>query len=67
MFNALKEIKDNDRVGDFLFPSMPEKVKGKVSHLSQDMVVIDSELDGEVYQYVTHPNNIVVVQKKAAG
>jgi hypothetical protein len=65
MFEALKDIKENDRVGDFLFPSLPSKIKGKVSFLSEEMVVVDSEVDGEVYQYITHPNNVCIVQKKA--
>lgn len=65
MFAALNEIKENDRVGDFLFPSLPSKIKGKVSFLSVEMVVVDSEIDGEVYQYITHPNNVCIVQKKA--
>ena len=65
MFNALKDMKDNNRPGDFLFPSLPSKVRGEVSHLSKDMVVIDSEVAGIVYQYITHPNNICIVQEKA--
>jgi len=65
MFEALKDIKENDRVGDFLFPSLPSKIKGKISFLSKELSVIDSEVDGEVYQYITHPNNVCIVQKKA--
>ncbi len=65
MFKILQEMKQNDRTGDFLFPSLPEKVKGKVSFLSQDMVVVDSEVGGEVYQYITHPNNVCIVQLKS--
>ncbi len=65
MYEALKDIKENDRVGDFLFPSLPSKIKGKVSFLSEEMVVVDSGVDGEVYQYITHPNNVCIVQKKA--
>ena len=65
MFETLKDIKENDRVGDFLFPSLPSKIKGKVSFLSEEMVVVDSEVDGEVYQYITHPNNVCIVQKRA--
>lgn len=64
MFTALKEMKENDRVGDFLFPSLPSKIKGKVTFLSQEMVVVDSKADGEVFQFVTHPNNVCIVQKK---
>ena len=44
MFQALKDIKENDRVGDFLFPSLPMKIKGKVGHLSKEMVMIESEV-----------------------
>lgn len=65
MFEALKNIKENDIVGDFLFPSLPSKIKGKVSFLSEEMVMVDSEVDGEVYQYITHPNNVCIAQKKA--
>ena len=65
MFEALQDIKENDRIGDFLFPSLPSKIKGKVSFLSEEMVVVDSEVDGEVYQYITHPNNVCIVQKKS--
>ena len=65
MFNALQDIKENDRVGDFLFPSLPSKIKGKISFLSEKMVVVDSEIDGQIYQYITHPNNVCIVQKKA--
>lgn len=65
MFEALKEIKENDRVGDFLYPSLPSKIKGKVTFLSQDMVVVESSIDGELYQFITHPNNACIVQKKA--
>jgi hypothetical protein len=65
MFEALQDIKENDRIGDFLFPSLPSKIKGKVSFLSKEMVVVDSEVDGEVYQYITHPNNVCIVQKKS--
>lgn len=64
MFEALQDIKENDRIGDFLFPSLPSKIKGKISFLSKEMVVVDSEVDGEVYQYITHPNNVCIVQKK---
>ena len=65
MFEALQDIKENDRIGDFLFPSLPSKIKGKVSFLSKEMVMVDSEVDGEVYQYITHPNNVCIVQKKS--
>jgi hypothetical protein len=65
MFEALQDIKENDRIGDFLFPSLPSKIKGKVSFLSEEMVVVDSEVDGEVFQYITHPNNVCIVQKKS--
>ena len=65
MFKALQDIKENDRVGDFLFPSLPSKIKGKISFLSEKMVVVDSEIDGQIYQYITHPNNVCIVQKKA--
>ena len=65
MFETLKDIKENDRVGDFLFPSLPSKIKGKVSFLSEEIVVVDSQVDEEVYQYITHPNNVCIVQKKA--
>jgi hypothetical protein len=64
MFEELKDIIENDRVGDFLFPSLPNKIKGKVSFLSEEMVVVESENDGELYQYITHPNNVCIVQKK---
>jgi hypothetical protein len=66
MYDQLKDIMDNNRIGDFLFPSLPAKIKGKISFLSREMVVVDAEEDGETYQYVTHPNNICIVQKKAA-
>lgn len=65
MFKALKDMKDNNRAGDFLFPSLPSKVRGNVSYLSEKMVVIDSEVAGDVYQYITHPDNICIVQKKS--
>lgn len=65
MFEALQDIKDNNRIGDFLFPSLPSKIKGKVSFLSKDMVVVDSDVGGEVYQYITHPNNVCIVQRKS--
>lgn len=65
MFEALKDIKEHRRLGDFLFPSLPSKIKGEVSFLSEEMVVVESEVDGELYQYITHPNNICIVQKKA--
>ena len=65
MFKSLKEMKENDRIGDFLFPSLPSKIKGKISFLSKEMVVVESVLDGEPYQYITHPNNVCIVQKKA--
>ncbi len=64
MYKALKDIKDNNRVGDFLFPSLPSKIKGTVGHLAEDMVVIESENSGQSYQYIAHPNNICIVQKK---
>ena len=65
MFDALKDMKENDRVGDFLFPSLPSKIKGKISFLSEELAVVDSEVDGALYQYITHPNNVCIVQKKA--
>ena len=64
MFDALKDMKENDRVGDFLFPSLPSKIKGKISFLLEKLAVVDSEVDGEVYQYITHPNNVCIVQIK---
>ena len=64
MFESLKDIKENDRIGDFLFPSLPSKIKGKISFLSEEMVVVESGDDGEIYQYITHPNNVCIVQKK---
>lgn len=64
MFKTLQDIQQNDRIGDFLFPSLPEKIKGKVGFLSADMVVVDSEIGGEVYQCITHPNNVCIVQIK---
>jgi len=65
MIKALKEIKENDRDGDFLFPSLPNKIKGKVSFLSEEMVVVESTVDGELFQFITHPNNVCIVQKKS--
>lgn len=65
MFKALKEIKENDSVSDFLFPSLPRKIKGKVGFLSEEMVVIESQVDGDFYQYITHPNNVCIVQRKS--
>ena len=65
MYKALKEIKDTNSVGDFLFPSLPRKIKGKVGYLADDMVVIESENSGQVYQYLAHPNNVCIVQKKS--
>ena len=65
MFTTLKTLKDNNTSGDFLFPSLPRKVKGTVSYLTADMVVIDSEDSGTVFQYITHPNNICIVQIRA--
>lgn len=65
MFETLKDMKENNRAGDFLFPSLPSKVRGNVSYLSEEMVVVDSEIAGEVYQYITHPNNVCIVQKKS--
>ena len=65
MFTVLKEIKEAGRVGDFLFPSLPCKVKGKVGFLSAEMVVIESAVDGDLFQYITHPNNVCIVQKKS--
>jgi hypothetical protein len=62
MYEELKEIKDNNRVGDFLFPELP--VKGKVTILTIDTVVIESQTDGQTYQYITHPDNVVIVQRK---
>jgi hypothetical protein len=64
MYEQLKEVKDNDRVGDFLFPSLPNKVKGKIISLAEDMVVVESNIDGDNFQFITHPNNICIVQKK---
>ncbi len=64
MYDALKDIQKNDRTGDFLFPSLPTKIKGKISFLSETMVVVDSDVGGDVYQYITHPNNVCIVQKK---
>lgn len=64
MYDALKEIKDKNRVGDFLFPALPAKIKGKVTYLAEDMVVVDSEVDGDTFQYITHPDNVCIVQKK---
>ena len=64
MFDALKDMKENDRVGDFLFPSLPSMIKGKISFLLEKLAVVDSEVDGEVYQYITHPNNVCIVQIK---
>ena len=65
MFAILKDIMVNDRVADFLFPSLPSKIKGKVSYLSEEMVVVESKIDGEQFQFITHPNNVYIVQKKA--
>ena len=65
MFEVLKDMKENNREGDFLFPSLQQTIKGKVSYLSKEMVVIDSEVAGNVYQYITDPDNICIVQKKA--
>ncbi len=65
MFEALKEIQDNDKIADFLFPSLPSIIKGKIGFLSKEMVVVESKNDGELYQYITHPNNTCIVQKKA--
>lgn len=64
MFEALKKLMDSNKQGDFLFPSVPNKVKGKVSKLNQDMAVIESVVNGETFEFITHPNNICVVQKK---
>ena len=64
MFEALKKLMDSNKQGDFLFPSLPKKIKGKVSKLSQDMAVIESVMNEETFEFITHPNNICVVQKK---
>ncbi|MHC4645487.1 MAG: hypothetical protein ACYTBJ_08290 [Planctomycetota bacterium] len=65
MFETLKDIKKNKRAGDFLFPSLGGPIRGKVSYLSEEMVVVDSKIKGQVYQYITHPDNVCIVQKKS--
>jgi hypothetical protein len=62
MYTELKEIKDKNIVGDFLFPANP--VTGKVIILTIDTVVIESQVDNQTYQYITHPDNVCIVQKK---
>ena len=64
MFETLKKLEDDNRIADFLFPSLPSPIKGKISFLSEEMVMVDSVVDEETFQYITHPNSIVIVQKK---
>jgi hypothetical protein len=66
MLEALQRMKDDQTVGDFLFPALPKPIKGRVGSLSADMVVVESQLGADTYQYVTHPSNVYLVQKKAA-
>ena len=65
MFKNLQAMKDNDKIGDFLFPSLPKKIKGRVSFLSKEAVWIESKVGTQVYQYITHPNNVCIVQRKS--
>ncbi|MHC4759424.1 MAG: hypothetical protein ACYTE8_12275 [Planctomycetota bacterium] len=64
MYDTLKKIKDNDKIGDYLFPSLGAVIQGKIVSLSDDMVVVSSKLNDETFEYATHPNNIVLVQRK---
>ncbi len=64
MFKILKKMKEDGTIGDFLFPSLPSRIKGKVSHLLDDVVFIESRIDGEVCEFITHPNSVYIVQKK---
>lgn len=64
MYEILQDMKDKETVGDFLFPAMPRKIKGKVGYLMSDAVWIESESDGQTYYYITHPNHVCIVQKK---
>ena len=65
MYNSLKDLSKNHRECDFLFPALPNIIKGKVTHIKATRVVIESDIDGEIYQYITHPSSIYIVQKKA--
>ena len=64
MYKALKKMKEDNKEGVFLFPSLPDKVIDKIAAISEDMAVVESKVDGKVRQLVTHPNNICVVHKK---
>lgn len=64
MYNTLKKIMDGDSVSGFLFPGSPKPIKGKIAFLSLDMVVVYTHVDGKIYEFITHPNNICIVQKK---
>jgi hypothetical protein len=64
MYNALKKIIDSDGVSDYLFPSLPEPITGKIAFLSHEMVVVSTHVDGKTCEFITHPNNICIVQKK---
>lgn len=64
MIESLKEMKDNATIGDFLFPGLSRPIKGKVTSLKDKRVVIESDVGGKTYQYITHPDNVCVVQVK---
>lgn len=66
MFNTLKKLKDSNKEADFLFPSLTKAIKGNVTNLTQDRVVIEFRIDGDVYQVIGHPNNTIIIQKKAS-
>lgn len=63
MYEDLKKIKESGIVADFLFPGLPGPVKGKVISLTAERVIIESQVGGKTYQYLTHPYNICIVQE----
>ena len=65
MFETLKSLKEAGTEADFLFPGIDGPVKGKVSQLKNSRIVIEAVEGGTTFQYLTNPNAVVVVQKKA--
>jgi hypothetical protein len=65
MFDTLKKLQDDHKIADFLFPALPKAIKGQVIRLTQDRVIIESDSDGDNFQYICHPNAAIIVQKKA--
>jgi len=66
MFELLERLHDNKTEMSFLFPAVGgHPIKGRVEDIEKDKATIRISIEGEPVRIVTHPDNVIIIEKLA--